>query len=659
MRSRSRSSRTKPSQRSSDAAAADPARAITAILCATVAIMPLALVTGIFISHDVIPKVVVLTTGTALLFFLFPRWAPALQSFWRLPGGRAYLLLVLAQFASLLVSTLFSSQIPLSLGGTVWRRFGLIGQTATLIVAVAVACMAASRPAASRFEWIRTLFRAVAVCGGLASIYGILQYFNLDPFLDRRLYAIEYFGGIARPPSTMGHALYFSAYLVPVLFIATASAFAETSRVWRRMHAFAAVLAASAIVLSATRSAMAAAVVGGVFFGWRAIHRQPANGSSWNFTLRYVAVRLGVLLAVSLAVSAFILSPAGLNLRNRMLQWRDDPGGPRLQMWKECPGLIARHPFLGGGPETFAGEFRKIQSVQLSRAYPDFYNETPHNALLDAACAQGIPGALILASVFLLTWRAGRNDNLTPTLLRSGLDAAMLGILISSMFASLTLVTSLYLWTIAGLAAALNPGAPVAGHRREWHIPRFIERAAPIMLGTAYLGLGAMYLVLGATLALQDAAWSDMGTAVDNGNFPMAREAYSRATSVALGMPGYELRGSREWALLGRSLAKSPADTAASSSDAAAAWEMAASAAALAEAAGEERFSAAYQSSVLAVAGGELIRAESEARAAIRLAPNWYKGHLLLSQILQYMGRTDDADREAALSASMGWRKQP
>jgi len=619
MSDRSRRSRTRPIRRPSDGAAADPSLPITRILTVAVAVTPLALVTGIFISHDVIPKLVLLTTATALLLFLYRHWANFLYALWRQSRGRGFLVLVLAQIASLVISTFLSSQISLSLSGTVWRRFGLIGQTATLIVAVAVACMAASRPG-----WVTTLFRAIAVCGGLASIYGIFQYFGLDPFLDRKLYAIEYFGGITRPPSTMGHALYFSAYLVPILFISVSAGIAETGRLWRRGFYLVGALAAIAIVLSATRSAILAAVIGGIFFGWRVVRRRLPT-ESWTFSLKHAAIVGGILLALT----GFVLAPAGSSLRARMRQWRDDPGGPRLQMWKECPGLIALHPVFGEGPDTFAGEFRKVQSLQLSRAYPDFYNETPHNAMLDAACAQGIPGALILVGVFLLAWRAGPN---------TGLDAALLGILISSMFASLTLVTSLYLWTIAGLAVALNPGEQVPEKHWRWHVPR----VAPVALGAAYLVAGVM-------LGLQDSAWAEMNSAVEAGDFSAARDAYSRATSVAFGMPGYELWSSREWATLARSLAASP--------DAVAAWKLAANASSLAESSGEERFSAAYQSSVLAIAASDLTRSESEARETIRLAPNWYKGHLLLSQILQYTGRAADADREAALGATMGWRQ--
>jgi O-antigen ligase len=584
---------------------------VCAILIVVVAVTPLALITGVFLSHDVIPKVFLILTGAALLLAFLPGWSPGLRMLWGRTAGRVFLLLTGAQFASLLISTFFSAQFALSFGGTLWRRFGLLEQAATLIVAIALACMVTLRPA-----WSTTLLRAVSVSGGLAACYGILQYFGVDPFLDRALYSTEYFGGILRPPATMGHALYFSAWLAPIVFTSAAQALFDAGKGWRRIHAIVVVLACAAIVLSGTRSALLAIAAGGILFGWRRL--KP----------KFTVLPFG--LAV-LAVAIFVVSPPGANLRNRMVQWRTETGGPRLRMWRESPALIGHHALIGIGPETFAVEFRKVQSAELSRAYPDFYNETPHNAFIDAACTQGIPGLLILAGVFVLGGFAGGNR----------FEAALLAILVTSMFASLTLVSSLYLWSIAGLAVALMP----AVSRQESSAP-----AAKWLLRVPAAAVACVFFFFAVSLAAQDAAWADLRSAVDRKDFSDAREAYTHATSVSAGMPGYELWASREMASLGRSLG----DT----QDGAVCWKTAAEASAVAETRSEERFMAAYQSSVLAIAAGNLQGAERNAREAIQLAPNWYKGHLLLSQILQIAGQNQDAAHEAAVSETLGWTKR-
>lgn len=603
--------------------APEPFRISGWIALAAFAVTPLALITGVFISHDVIPKLAMLAVAAALLLILYPQWSPALQTLRERREGKLFLILIAAQIVSLVVSTALSNQVLLSVGGTVWRRFGLIGQFCVLVVAIAVASLA-SRPV-----WLTKFLRSITVCGGLASFYGILQYFKIDPFLDPRLYSIDYFGGISRPPATMGHALYYSAYLVPVLFLAAAAAFTDPNRLWRRVHAAVVVLAATAILFSATRSAVLAVIIGSLLFSWSALRGRG------RFSVRYVAAPV----VMVLAVAGFILSPAGANLRHRIAQFPSDVGGPRLGMWKECPALIAHHPVFGEGPDVFAGEFREAQSAELSRRFPDFYNETPHNALLDAACAQGIPGAIILIGLFAIAWRAGWKADFRENPIRVGVNAALVGILVSSMFASLTLVTSLYLWAIAGLAVALNPvGARIAAVQ-AWRIPRFA------------LAIPALALAIPALLLTrQDALWADLEHAVEANDFTAARDAYSSATTAALGLPGYELWASREWATLGRAIANTP--------NAPTAWKLAADAASRAESSGEERFSAAYQASVLQIALGNLAGAEAQSREAIRLAPNWYKAHLLHSQLLGYMGRNQESAQEADLSARLGWHKQ-
>jgi len=599
----------------------DRARVVSAILIAVVAVMPLALMPGIFLSHDVMPKVILLLTGAGLLLMFQRRWNPGLALLRRQRTGRLFLLLVAAQLVSLTVSTLFSNQVPLSFAGTLWRRFGLIEQAAALVVATALACTVAQRPG-----WSATLLRAVSICGGVAAAYGILQYFGIDPFLDRALYTIEYLGAITRPPSTMGHALYFSAYLAPIVFLSGSAALCDTAKNWRTVHAAVVILAIAAIVLSGTRSALLAVAAGGLLFAWRRLRER---GRGWKLSYSVVLPVLLVLAAVAL----FAISPASENLRRRMLQWRTETGGPRLEMWRESPGLIAHNALIGIGPETFAVEFRKVQSAELSRTYPDFYNETPHNAFIDAACAQGIPGFLILTGVFALGWFAARKK------VMSGFQAALLGIFVCSLFASPTLVASLYLWSIAGLA--------VASARDDEKVK---SPLAPFAFGRipAYLAASVFFFVAVA-LTVQDAAWAQMGRAVGRKEFIAARDAWSLATFSSAGMPGYELWGSREMASLGRALGDGQ--------EGSSCWKMAAEAAAVAEKGSEERFSAAYQSSVLAVAAGDVQQAERKARETVQLAPNWYKGHLLLSQILQIKGENEGAEKEAQVSAALGWKR--
>jgi len=317
-------------------------------------------------------------------------------------------------------------------------------------------------------------------------------------------------------------------------------------------------------------------------------------------------------------------TPMGGSLRSRIVQWREDPGSVRLAVWRECPGLILKAPWFGSGPETFAAAFRAVESAQLSRAYPDFINETPHNALVDAACSEGLTGAVILVGFFVVAL-GGKGP--------SGLRAAMTSILICGLFASLSLVTAMYLWGIAGILATgrNNTRSDTPGHAAR-HAGAWEKALAPLGILA-----GVLFIAVAILLGVQDAAYADLGRAVDAKDLPRAKRELVRATSFGLGMPGYELWASQQMSRL-------------------MAWSEARDAAALAESRGEDPFSAAYQNSVLDVVNGDAARAEAKAGEAIGLAPNWYKPHLLRSQILQAMGRQEEAASEARNSMNLGWK---
>ncbi len=335
------------------------------------------------------------------------------------------------------------------------------------------------------------------------------------------------------------------------------------------------------------------------------------------FLLRERRLRKALIWAMPaflLFAAGFALTPPGKRFSNRLYQWKQDPGGPRAMLWKQTPQLFLAHPLAGTGPETFAIEFRKIESAEMSRAYPDFYHETPHNVFLDAAVAQGVPGILVLAGLLWITARTGH----------SGLQAALTGIWVSSLFASFTLMEWLLLWTLAGLA---RPGSGGRIQLPQW--------AATIAGIAGFVIAASAYL-----LTVPDIEGQRLLRAVARKDQAAAYRACDLARSNGFGLPGYQLFFSRQLAILGRSLGNTP--------KAQVAWRTSAEFAARAEIESEEPFAAALQSGVVAVTFGDLTRAEEKARESIQLAPNWYQPHLFLASVLEVMGRTQEARAERA-----------
>src|SRR4029077_15741286 len=229
---------------------------------------------------------------------------------------------------------------------------------------------------------------------------------------------------IVRPPGTLGYVTYFANYLVFGAFQGLALNRIDKHPWWRNAGLAAVSLAAVAIVLRGTRAAMLALCIGGLVL---------VALESWHPSRRTILVIVGI----ATAAVVFYFSPAGQQLQGRMRWFREDPsGGARPYLWRDSLSLIGRHWLAGAGPETFSVEFPKVQSEDLSRAFPEFYHESAHNIFLDAGTAQGLPGLLILlaATVF-----AFRNKN---PILRAGFAA----IVVCHLFSVFTVPNALTFW---------------------------------------------------------------------------------------------------------------------------------------------------------------------------------------------------------------------
>src|ERR1700733_1669177 len=466
---------------------------VQSIIAALLALTPLLIVPPYFFYYDITPKVAVALMGTAiaLVLFLCDSPFPGARRLWAHPAGRCFCLLAAAQLISLLLSTFFSSNPALSWNGGNWRRFGLVSQSAVIVLGFLVAA-----------SWLkaglRILLRATTGAGTAAALYGILQYFGVDPILPSAGYHVgEGALAIVRPPSTLGHADYFAGYLLYVVFAGAALVATESKPIWKALGAAAAITGSAAIVLSGTRGAVLGLAAGAVSL-W--IWNRP------RLNRRYAALGAG-LCAVSLL---FYFSPAGLQLRARG-QWavEDLRGGARLWLWRDSVHMASQRLLVGFGPDTFGLEFPRYQSVELSRAYPDFYHESPHNIFLDALVSEGPAGLAILVGFAVLACFAARRSvaqgQRAAPYLASGLAAG----LTSGLFVCFTLPGALYFYATVAMLVGLAVGGPEPdwGVRRGYGRPHH-ETAAGRGLPTIALSLaaGALFLYFAIRLTTADLA---------------------------------------------------------------------------------------------------------------------------------------------------------
>ena len=586
------------------------------------ALVPLAITPGVLAYFDVTPKIAVLLLGTALIALYRTENLRNVSAILRTRAGRWWVALLAAQWLSSAIASAFSTHPALSLNGSNWRRFGLLSESSLLLyVLLATAWLAADR------DNIRTFLRASTAAGALAALYGIAQYFGWDPLLPATAYqAGEGPFTIVRPPGTLGHADYFAAWLVVIAFFSLALERLETAR-WPRVAArVTAFITAFAIILSGTRSALLGLLIGAVVF---------SIAGRLRIHARAVALSLAVLAGFSL----FFFSAPGSKLRAR-LHWslEDARGGARLLLWRDSLRMAAQHPIAGYGPETFATEFPPFESVELARSYPDFYHESPHNFFLDPLTSRGLLGLLAMVALCGLgVWAAAQLLRRADPL-GAPLAGALAATLVCQQFGVLIIPTALYFYLLLAVvvAAVIIPENAVQTNSAQslarWYLPSAI--AATLALAVFAVRL----LVADSTLALTDRR-------IEAGDVPGAAQAYRTVQRWQPDGAGSDLRYSRamqQLAIRAPLFATSQL-----------AHQEALQAGIAATRTSEDRQNAWYNLATLFAANNDASSTERSLRNAIAWAPNWFKPHWTLAQLLELAKRHDQAVVEAALAAEL------
>jgi len=326
-------------------------------------------------------------------------------------------------------------------------RFGRTDAAMLLLIAlgtlagIRAALHASPRPAINMlWEWIaaglafllarqlivtaREQRAAVAVMIALAvglSGYGLYQYryelpltraqYAADPDAAMRAAALWYPPGSPErrlfedrlfspePIATFALTNSLAGYLAPWLVMLTGvvvGSFAGGN--WNRLlrdvpaAACCAIPIAVCLVLTSSRSGLAAAVLGLVLVGL--FCRRGRKRLGWK--LPAAAAGVGVVL-IAAALAAGTLAP-------RLLAGASKSLGYRLQYWQSTMRMIAEKPVLGCGPGNFQYEYTRFKLPEASEEVAD-----PHNFLLEVWATAGTPAALVLLAVLAcFFWKSCR-----------------------------------------------------------------------------------------------------------------------------------------------------------------------------------------------------------------------------------------------------------
>ncbi len=580
------------------------------------ALVPLLITPGALAYFDITPKIAILLLGTALMLLQFGANSCNMRMLWGASGGRWLGGLLAAEWMAFAIASLLSLNRPLSLDGGSWRRVGLIPETGLMLFV-----LLASGWLAAQEDRVRYLLRVAAGSGALAACYGIAQYLGWDPWLPARAYQVgEGVLSIVRPPGTLGHADYFAAWLVVVLFFAVALDRIENDWRYRAGALTAAGLAAIAIILSGTRAAMLGGCVGGV-----------ALLLARRGRIRMRGVATGLIFAASLAV--FFFSPAGLKLRARLHWSIEDPrGGARLLLWRDSLQMSAQRPLVGFGPETFPTEFPRFESIQLASVYPDFYHESPHNVFLDTLAAQGMLGLLAFIGLCALgAWSAIQACR-AGNALGPPLGAGFVALLVTQQFTAFIFTTALYFHLLVAMLviAAWSPWKPAPGGS-----PRPLVLAPLVLVILVFAGYATRLVMADRLLAI---TWQR----VMEGDIVGASAAYRSVEA-------WDRWGAISDLSYSRAMQQAATATPIFSTRLAA-RQQALDAGVRAVRSAEDRENAWYNLALLLAEQNDATGAERALRNAIAWAPHWFKPHWALARLLDLSGRGGEAIEEARIA---------
>ncbi len=340
-------------------------------------------------------------------------------------------------------------------------------------------------------------FLHLALCVGfLASAYGVLQYFNLDPVWP---YTLNPYGG--RAVSTFGNPNFLSSYDVALMPIALALFLVEKKAARRVIYAAVFLTLEGAMLATLTRSSW-----GGALFGCAALAAFPPLRARLRTDARFVGALLGAgaglaMLWPSSAISAGY-TPTVVDRLTEIstLLKRDGSYSPwhqRVLIWSGAWLMGSERPLLGKGAGVFELFYPFYQGAML-HAYPFFHNmrthaNNAHNEILENFAQTGLLGL----GAFLGFWAAFFESARRWARGRAGADplwtgavAGCAGVLVDNLMnVSLHFAVPAFLfWWLAG--AATGRGAREGARLPSWKAPPAARRAAAAALVLAAAAVG-------------------------------------------------------------------------------------------------------------------------------------------------------------------------
>jgi len=388
--------------------------------------------------------------SSVLKWFIIQTCLPLLIAGWLIirllsnrPSIRWHLLSILA------LGTLAAQVISLLGATNPWLTYIDISRRLGLIAAYFLTlCLVVTDTERDRLVW------AVAACGTVAALYGIVQHFGLDPYP----WQITRVTPVERGSSTFGHANFAAHFLIMAIPLTLSLLFTRRSTLSRI-----AVLAMTGamfyhLTLTGTRGAALGLAAGCAAAVLVCLCIYNVTDSDKRVRRPVSRSRLAAAVVGSCLVGLLFVVAA----------WRVKGGGPlkdssapvRLETWLTASRLFLQHPIVGIGAGNYEvtsmGHWSEMEIARFVTLNKCSYEV--HNEFIEIAVEQGIIGLLafvllLVAAVYSAYLIARHSRDAGDRWRAIGLIAAVVAVSVDSLFNFdlQTPAAALLFWIILGL----------------------------------------------------------------------------------------------------------------------------------------------------------------------------------------------------------------
>lgn len=345
--------------------------------------IPLIFYRGTYDQFD-LPKITFFrVVSLAIIFFYLTRFFTSKRI---KVNYHSYLIPLLIFLVSAIIATILSIQWPIALFGK-YRRFeGSF--TFFLYVSLVFIFLQTFKDEKRLF----TLVQAIVFSGAISSIYGILQYFRLDPLAWGNL---PFEAG--RSFSTMGNPALLGGLLAVVFPLSLALALGSR-KIWEIiLYAFSSFLIFFCLITSFNRAAWIATAVGLIVFAFFLIYffikKAIAREVVFNFFLFFLLL-LAFVGIVQYQSTHHPTAPMNVLQRAESIS-RVEQGSfaHRIEIWKAGLQMVKERPLFGWGPDTYRIMSRVFQTYEYTKMTPNVVADNAHCFPLQLAAGTGLIGA--------------------------------------------------------------------------------------------------------------------------------------------------------------------------------------------------------------------------------------------------------------------------